>query len=98
MQNVEWVPLVNEMFGEGKKLDKFRIDNHYTPEYFSSDCIKQFKENLPFLGKRICFKVACNPAEEELSTTVINDHVIRVRDSRGRNLTIQHSSRAEENF
>ncbi|GMT26658.1 hypothetical protein PFISCL1PPCAC_17955, partial [Pristionchus fissidentatus] len=77
MQDTEWVPLVNEMFGEGKKLDKFCIENSDQPSYFSSDCIRQFTENLPFLGKRICFMIECNPTEEELSATVINDHVIR---------------------
>ncbi|GMT26650.1 hypothetical protein PFISCL1PPCAC_17947, partial [Pristionchus fissidentatus] len=64
MDAAEWVPIILEMFCEGKKLDKLHFVNHYEPCFFTSDCIKQFEENLPFLGKRICFLVGCEATEE----------------------------------
>ncbi|GMT19713.1 hypothetical protein PFISCL1PPCAC_11010 [Pristionchus fissidentatus] len=99
MQAFEWVPLVVEMFGEGKKLDKLCIDNHDQPGYFTSDCIKQFKEKLPFLGKRICFKFACKASEAENSPTFINEHIVEgSRDQHSHLLTIKHSTRQHEGF
>ncbi|GMR49800.1 hypothetical protein PMAYCL1PPCAC_19995, partial [Pristionchus mayeri] len=89
--NADWAPTIIEMFSNG--IDKLNINNVTYPAYLSADCVRQIKERLPFIGRKVALDTLCSRYDDRRIEETVNDHAIHIAPVKGNGyLRIRHVS------